>query len=159
MTLSTLEKKRLIIACQFGHYFELVKTLPYQELQANHIHITFNFKNIDTQVAFYMVVNGYLEAFSSSYQQETLLINANQYRQEHRVKVDDLDAFFDAIWTFYCQKMSEAETLSQKQGTIIQRHGSPKKLWNRLMEEQVPELETKRQAFLKAREVDETFKK
>ncbi|KAA9219682.1 MULTISPECIES: hypothetical protein [Aerococcus] len=153
MTLGSSKKKQVILKSQFGQYLELVKTINYDELAQAGISIAFNFKGINDEIAFYMVIHGYLTAFDSDRQKETLIRQANNYRLNNDVTVEDLDQFLEVVWDDYQVRMEASRNSENKSdNNIIARHGNNQKLWNHFMAENIPELENKRQRYLSSQE-------
>lgn len=152
MTLGSSKKKQVILKSQFGHYLELVKTINYDELAQAGINIAFNFKGINDEIAFYMVIHGYLAAFDSDRQKETLIRQANNYRLNNDVTVEDLDQFLEVVWDDYQVRMEASDSENKSDNNIIARHGNSQKLWNHFMAENIPELENKHQRYLSSQE-------
>ncbi|MCY3046030.1 hypothetical protein ODY47_02815 [Aerococcus urinae] len=100
-----------------------------------------------------MVIHGYLAGFESDRQKETLIRQANNYRLNNEVTLENLDQFLEVVWDDYQVRMEASRNSENKpDNNIIARHGNNKKLWNHFMAENIPELENKRQRYLSSQE-------
>ncbi|MCW0996296.1 hypothetical protein, partial [Streptococcus anginosus] len=80
--------------------------------------IAFNFKGINDEIAFYMVIHGYLTAFDSDRQKETLIRQANNYRLNNDVTVEDLDQFLEVVWDDYQVRMEASDSENKSDNNI-----------------------------------------
>ena len=140
----THDLKKALIRVQFGDYLPLVQSFSYPELEPLEIEPHFNFSEISDEAAFYMVAQGYLDHWESSYQKESLVRKGNLYRQEHRVVDEVEDDFLEAVWQAYVQVKEAAQSqASRVSQSSITRHGSQESVWEQLMRDGVPELKQK----------------
>ncbi|AMB98662.1 hypothetical protein AWM75_01035 [Aerococcus urinaehominis] len=135
------QQKRAIMAAQFGKYMPLVADVSYQELVDAQIPLQFEFKKIDDQAAFYMVINGYMAAFSNHLQKHNLIQRGHHYRQGAEINSDLEAAYLQAAWQVYEAIKKQEAALGKKNRTSVEV------TWDRLFYDSLVELHDQQEAL------------
>lgn len=146
--MDTIKIKRALVKAQMGDYGAMVKEVPYSTFQQLNIPFQFNFKQIDEEIAAYIVANGYLDMFTSQMNQLNLIQKGNRFRLETGIASDMDDQFLENTWSSY-KKIKLDDLSNSNKESMISRTGSQMSMWDKMVREDIPEL-TDRQASLLA---------
>jgi len=140
--MDTIKIKRALVKAQMGDYLPMVKEVPYDIFQQLHIPFTFQFKQIDEQVAAYIVANGYLAMFPSQMNQLNLIQKGNHFRLETGID-SDMDAqFIQNTWDIY-QAIKISDMKNEHKEALISRTGTQMSMWDKLIGQDIPELKNR----------------
>lgn len=145
--MDTIKIKKALVKAQMGDYAPMVKDIPYTTFKQLNIPFQFNFKQIDEEIAAYIVANGYLDMFPSQMNQLNLLQKGNHFRMEIGISSDMDDQFLANTWTKY-EIIKRADLANTAKESMISRTGSQVSMWDKLISQDIPELKTQQEALL-----------
>lgn len=131
--------KRAIVKAQMGDYAPMVKNIPFDIFKQLNIPFTFNFKQIDEDIAAYIVANGYLAMFPSQMNQLNLIQKGNHFRLETGIDSDMDSQFLENTWSTY-KIIKLADLSSSSKESMISKTGTQISMWDKLIRESIPEL-------------------
>lgn len=131
--------KRAIVKAQMGDYAPMVKNIPFDIFKQLNIPFTFNFKQIDEDIAAYIVANGYLAMFPSQMNQLNLIQKGNHFRLETGIDSDMDSQFLENTWSTY-KIIKLADLSSSSKEPMISKTGTQISMWDKLIRESIPEL-------------------
>ncbi len=131
--------KRAIVKAQMGDYAPMVKNIPFDIFKQLNIPFTFNFKQIDEDIAAYIVANGYLAMFPSQMNQLNLIQKGNHFRLETGIDSDMDSQFLENTWSTY-KNIKLADLSSSSKESMISKTGTQISMWDKLIRESIPEL-------------------
>lgn len=145
--MDTIKIKKALVKAQMGDYAPMVKDIPYATFKQLNIPFQFNFKQIDEEIAAYIVANGYLDMFPSQMNQLNLLQKGNHFRMETGISSDKDKQFLANAWAKY-ETIKRADLANTAKESMISRTGSQISMWDKLIGQDIPELKNQQEALL-----------
>ena len=147
--MDTIKIKKALVKAQMGDYAAMVKDIPYATFKQLNIPFQFNFKQIDEEIAAYIVANGYLDMFPSQMHQLNLLQKGKRFRLNTGIPVALDDQFLENAWAKY-EVIKRDDLRHAKKESMISRTGSQVSMWDKLIGNDIPELKTRQASLLAA---------
>lgn len=145
--MDTIKIKKALVKAQMGDYGAMVKEIPYDTFKALNIPFQFNFKQIDEEIAAYIVANGYLSMFPSQMNQLNLIQKGNHFRMETGIGSNMDDQFIENAWATY-EAIKRADLSNATKESMISRTGSQVSMWDKLIGQDIPELKNRQEALI-----------